>query len=47
MSRFLNLIRNFSQHHRHGFFYNRENEIYRQNFDSFRARTVFNRADSL
>jgi hypothetical protein len=39
MNRFLKLIRNISQH-RHEFFYKRENEIFRQNFDSIRARAA-------
>jgi hypothetical protein len=41
MHRFLRLIRSISERHRQGFFYNQENEIFRQNFDSVRARAVF------
>ncbi len=41
MHRFIKLIRNISQHHRQGFFYSHENQIFRQNFDSVRARAGF------
>jgi len=41
MQRILKIIRNFSQHHRQGFFYSRENEHFRQNMDSVRARASF------
>lgn len=35
------IIHNFSRHHRQRFFYNRENEKFRQNIDSVRARAAF------
>ncbi|MDQ3231604.1 MAG: hypothetical protein M3Q07_07270 [Pseudobdellovibrionaceae bacterium] len=47
MHHLLNLIRKFSKHHRQEFFYNRENEIFRQDFDSLRARAALNHANSL
>ncbi|WP_176736917.1 hypothetical protein [Oligoflexus tunisiensis] len=47
MQRVLKFIRNFSQQHQLGFFYNLENRMYRQNLDSFRARAAFHRVDSL
>jgi hypothetical protein len=46
MQHILKIIRNLSQH-RLGFFYNRENEIYRQDLDALRARAAFHRMDSL
>jgi hypothetical protein len=41
MQRFLEFIRGKSRQKGLGFFYIHENEIFRQNFDSLRARASF------